>query len=159
MSPTRWVRAFPPGALLWFVSSSSDLRSRRVIRHVLGEHGVQHFDPAPSEAQHRLSVAFAVCPLAIVVRARWWMAQVREGGQEERVLEPMVAVVRGDVGAQRAAGLSGCGSQARIGGQVGWRAEAGDGANLDCATCPEARADARQATQDRRPGEGEKSLA
>jgi hypothetical protein len=41
---------------------------------------------------------------------------------------------------------------------MGRRAEASDGADLDGAARPEASADAWQATQDRRLGQGEKSL-
>jgi hypothetical protein len=118
---------------------------------------MEHVDAAAGEAEDGLVVPLALGSLAVIVGAGGRVPEAGERGQEEGVLEAMVAVSAGHVAADRGAGLTRGRPEAGVGGEVGGGLEAADVADLDGDACPEAGADARQATQDGRLGEGEKS--
>src|ERR1700704_5766596 len=86
------------------------------------------------------------------------MSEAGEGGQEQRVLEPMVPEAARDFGVDRRPRFPGRGPQTRIGRQMAWRAEAAYRADLNCNACPKARTNPRQTPQDLRLGRGEKTL-
>ena len=121
------------------LSSGDKQRSRRAVRRIVAEHGVEDVDSAASEAENGLVVALALSPLTVVVGPRWCMSEAGEGGQEQRVLEPMVPEAAGHVRVDGRARFPGRGPQARIGRQMAWCAEAADRADLNGNACPEAR--------------------
>ncbi len=118
---------------------------------------MEHVDAAAGEAEDGLVVPLALGALAVVVGAGGRVLQAREGGQEQGVLESMVAMTARHVAPDRGAGLAWRRAQAGVGGEVGRGREAPDVADLDSDARPEAGADAGQATPDGRLGEGEKS--
>ena len=91
---------------------------------------------------------------------------MRDGGcprlanaaREQGIFQSVVAESTRQIGIDGRTRFPGRGSQAGVGGQMRRCTEACDGADLDGDARPEARTDAWQATQDRRLGQGEKTL-
>src|SRR6266851_863870 len=156
MAHTQRRGSAPRGVLLSCLSSGRGERSWRAVERALAEHGVQHVDPPPGEAQDGLVVPLALGTLTVVIGPRGGMSQAGESRQEERVLEPMVAESTRPVGIDGRARFPGRRPQTGVRGQVSRRPEAADRADLDRDTRPEASSNAWQATQDRRLGQGEK---
>ena len=99
---------------------------------------MEHVDAAASQARDGLVVAFAFGPFAVVISARRRMLEAGERGEEEGVLEAVVAVPAGDVPADGGAGVARGGPEAGVGGEVGGRREVADVPDLNRGAGPEA---------------------
>src|SRR5690349_12174245 len=113
------------------------------------EHGEDDVAAAAGEADEGGVVALALGAFAVVVVARVGTRERRERGQEEGVLEAVVAASAAVFAADAGPGLSGDRSEAGVGGELGAAGERRAISDLSEDPCSGPGADPRQADQDR----------